>query len=52
MKFNLISFILFIAAVTARADMIIEQQSVEKSLTNHVSIKVHGDRMRMDTVGQ
>lgn len=32
----------------ARADLIIEQQSGDSKVTNHVVVKLHGDQMRMD----
>ena len=38
----------FALASTARADLILEQQSGDNTVTNHVIVKVQGDKMRMD----
>ncbi len=38
----------FLATAVARADLILEQQSDDSTVTNHVIVKVHGDKMRMD----
>ncbi len=34
--------------VAARADLVMEQQSTTKTATDHITLKVHGDKMRMD----
>ena len=38
----------FTLATVARADLILEQQSGDNTVTNHVIVKVQGDKMRMD----
>ncbi|MGA2855179.1 MAG: DUF4412 domain-containing protein [Verrucomicrobiota bacterium] len=34
--------------VAARADLVMEQQSSSATATDHITLKVHGDKMRMD----
>ena len=39
---------LVVSLVAARADLVMEQQSSSATATDHITLKVHGDKMRMD----
>jgi hypothetical protein len=47
-KFIFLSATLFAALAGARADLVMEQQSGITNITDHVVLKVHDDKMRMD----
>ena len=48
MKATLILFILTTTLAVARADLVLQQQSVVSNVTYSVALKLHGDKMRMD----
>jgi hypothetical protein len=49
MKQAVFSFAVFFASlVAARADLVMEQQTSETNATTHITLKLHGDKMRMD----
>ena len=39
---------LVVSLVAARADLVMQQQSGNATVTDHITMKVHGDKMRMD----
>jgi Domain of unknown function (DUF4412) len=41
-------FALLSSLLSARADLVMEQQSSDTNVTYHVTLKLHGDKMRMD----
>jgi hypothetical protein len=43
-----ISAILFVSLAGAQADLVMEQQSGVTNVTDHIIVKVHDDKMRMD----
>ena len=46
---SLFIFAAFFASLAgARADLVMEQQSRDATATNHITFKLHGDKMRMD----
>ncbi len=40
--------VLVVSLVAARADLVMEQQSTTAAVTDHITMRVHGDKMRMD----
>jgi hypothetical protein len=47
-KLLFIAAAFFVPLVVARADLVMEQQSGITNVTDHIVLKVHGDKMRMD----
>ena len=47
-RFILLFAILFSSLVAVRADLVVQQQSSNTKVTDYVTLKVHGNKMRMD----
>lgn len=50
-RISIFGFLLF-SASTLRADLVLEQQSTDADHTEHTTLKLHGDKMRMDEPGE